>query len=91
MHYQKVLGEFGIGIQNIAWLHMIIDHFKLSLVKTIFFIPVIGQVARDERIEAFLKIVTVSNLYFTFFTHKTSDTGDFMKKVPTATCALRDR
>ena len=62
----------GIGIQNIAWLHMIIDHFKLSLVKTIFFIPVIGQVARDERIEAFLKIVTVSNLYFTFFTHKTS-------------------
>ena len=36
--------------------------------------PVIGQEARNERIVAFIKIITVANLYFYFFSHKTPGT-----------------
>ena len=35
--------------------------------------PVIGQEARDERIAAFITIVTVATYIFTFYTQKTPE------------------
>lgn len=56
---------------------LIVDHLGLSLVKAIclfcFPCPVIGQAARDEWIAAFIKIITVANLYLcSFYTQKTT-------------------
>ena len=52
------------GIANQNTTHYYTDSSSSPTLICNFFRPVIGQVAREERIAALIKIVTLANLYF---------------------------
>ena len=72
----KVVGVLGLQIKTMLGYIDRIDSWSFrtlidrSNFRCIVSCPMIGQGARDEMIAAFTIIVTVSDSYFTFYTHK---------------------